>query len=94
MIKFKRLEIIPKEGTMQTKRDIQFVYYDLYVEKSEIIGIVMANNEPRITDIWKDELVRKYIEQNNIALCTIIFKHINSFSNIIVDENVLQLIKE
>lgn len=94
MIKFKRLEIIPKEGTMQTKRDIQFVYYDMYVEKSEIIGVVMTNMEHRITDTWKDELVRKYVKENNITLCTIIFKHINSFSNIIVDENVLQFIKE
>lgn len=94
MIKLKKLQIIPKEASLNEKRDIQFITTDIYVKKEQIIGIVMHIRGKTIVDSWKDTTTQDHLEKEGISLCTLMCKDVNSFANIIVDEQILKLISE
>lgn len=94
MIKLKKLQIILKDATLNEKRDIQFIKTDIYVEKDQIVGVAMHIREKTITDSWRDIAVQDYLEKEGIHLCTIMCKNVNSFTNIIIDKQVLELIDE
>lgn len=95
MIKLKKLQIIPKDASINEKRDIQFITTDAYIEKDQIIGVLMHIREKTITDSWEDVATRDYLEKKGIQLCTLLCKDgRNRLSNIIVDEQILKLIDE
>lgn len=95
MIKLKKLQIIPKDASINEKRDIQFITTDVYVEKDQIIGVAMHIREKTITDSWEDITTQDYLEKEGIQLCTLLCKDgRNRLSNIIVDEQILKLIDE
>lgn len=94
MIKLKRLQIIPKDATLNEKRNIQFITTDVYIEKDQIVSVVMHIREKTIMDSWKDTATQDYLEKEGIHLCTIMCKNINNLANIIVDEQVNGIINE
>lgn len=97
MIKLKRLQIIPKEATLNEKRDIQFITTDVYVKEEQIVCVLMHISGKTITDSWKDTMTQDYLEKEGIHLCTLLSKDFNDkhvLSNIIVDEQILKLIDE
>jgi hypothetical protein len=94
MIKLKRLQIIPKDATLNEKRDIQFITTDVYVKEDQIVSVVMHIRGKTIMDSWKDTATQEYLEKEGIHLCTLMCKNINNLANIIVDEQILKLISE
>jgi len=94
MIKLKRLQIIPKDATLNEKRDIQFITTDVYVKEDQIASVVMHIRGKTIMDSWKDIATEEYLKKEGIHLCTLMCKNINNLANIIVDEQVLKLISE
>lgn len=94
MIKLKRLIVDKIDPSVNQKGQIEYSFGDCYLCKNQIGGIVIINNEPRITSNWAQKEAGNYCINNNLQLCTIhTISNMPDYNMIIVDETVKELLK-
>ena len=94
MIKLKRLAVEKIDPSINKKGQIEFSFYDCYLCKNQIGGLIMISNEPSITGNWAQKETIKYCISNNLQLCTILtIGNMPDYSNIVVDETVKELLE-
>lgn len=92
MVKLKRLVVSTIEPSVGKEGQIEFSFADVYVCKDTIKGFAIVPNDPSIKDNWSTKEIKKYCIENNINVCTMLFKDFGEFPNIIVNDTVNNLI--
>ena len=94
MVTLKRLQFIIKEGSVNQKRDIQFITSLIHVKKSQIIAAMEHIREVTINDTWKEIEAYKYLNEHDLYLCNLMLYNGDRITNVIMDDVVKKLISE
>lgn len=95
MIKLKTLSVSKIDPTINTKGKVELSYRDCYIRENLIGGVIIFENDSRITDNWVIKEIKEHCIKHNLKLCAIYTIYgIPQYDNIIVDETVLQLINK